>query len=369
MAGEMMESPVLADRADGAVPGFADRLAETLEQGYRRAVIVSLARRVAALLPGARANWFTASVSVLAMASWPYLADLALMFVAPDQAFDNVRSTLYVMSTTVVCVAMLTLAWSAWRHAGKLVAPFSDLIADSPERDQLIGWLRRRMRAPTQLLSAFAGAAASAVMLALTAVQPGDVVEPNAAVYLHNCWMGFLGGNTLYWLITVADLPPLRLRTYTRLRLAWIDPAGTFAIVRLCHCYVLVSAAMALGVVSIEAAAIVLAAQNPGPYLYAFLLGFPVLAAAIALYVGVQPYVTLSRMVRRHLDEVISPLMASAGSSSDALARVGRSEEDLKAYAYFATLRTLPIRTAAILQYVLGILASLIVYFLQQTLS
>ncbi|MEV1170504.1 hypothetical protein [Nonomuraea sp. NPDC049784] len=81
------------------------------------------------------------------------------------------------------------------------------------------------------------------------------------------------------------------------------------------------------------------------------------LAAAVALYVDVQPFVTLSRMVRRHHDEVISPLMVPAGSPSDALARVGRSEEDLKAYAYFGTL---PIRTAAILQYVLGILASLI---------
>ncbi|WP_433432663.1 hypothetical protein [Nonomuraea sp. CA-141351] len=364
----MVESPVLADRADGVVPGFADRLAETLEQGYRRAMIVSLARRMAALLPGARVNWFTASVSVLAMASWPYLADLALVFVAPDQAFDNVPTTVYIMSTTVVCAAMLALAWGAWRHAEKLVAPLGDLVADSPEREKLIGWLHRWMRVSGQLLSAFAGAAVSTMMLVLTALQPGDAIEPNAAVYLHNCWMGFLGGNTLYWLITVADLP-LRLRTYTQLRLAWIDPAGTSAIVRLCHCYALVSAAMALGVVSIEAAAIVLASQNSGPYLDAFLLGFPVLAAGIALYVGVQPYVTLSRMVRRHLDEVISPLMAPAGSPSDALARVGWSEEDLKAYAHFGTLRTLPIRTAAILQYVLGILASLIVYFLQQTLS
>ncbi|TMR24449.1 hypothetical protein ETD86_04790 [Nonomuraea turkmeniaca] len=368
MASEMVESPVRADRAGQAVPGFADRLAATLEQGYRRAMVVSLARRVAALLPGARANWFTASVSVLAMASWPYLADLVLVFVAPDQVFGSVRSTLYVMSTTVVCVVMLALAWSAWRHAEKLVAPLSDLVADSPERDQLIGWLRRRMRVPGQLLCALAGAAVSTGMLVLTALQPGDVVEPNAAVYLHNCWMGFLGGNTLYWLITVADLP-LRLRTYTQLRLAWIDPAGTFAIVRLCHCYALVSMAMAVGVVSIEAAAIVLADQNSGPYLDAFLLGFPVLAAAIALYVGVQPYVTLSRMVRRHLDEVISPLMAPAGSPSDALARAGSSEEDLKVYTYFGTLRTLPIRTAAIMQYVLGILASLIVYFLQQILA
>lgn len=237
---------------------------------------------------------------------------------------------LLILPTTAVCVAMLAVSWSAWKRAGKLVAPLSDPVADSPEREQLIGWLRRRTRVPGQLLCAFTGVAVSALLLTLTALQPGDVVEPNAVVYLRTCWMSSLGGNTLYWLITVADLP-LRLRTFTRLRLAWINPAGTFAIVRLCHCYTLVSAALALGVVSTEAAAIVLAAQNPGLYLRSFLLGSPALAAANALYVGVQPYVTLSRIVRRHLDELISPLLAPANSPSDALARVGGSEEDLKA--------------------------------------
>ncbi|MBF8186214.1 hypothetical protein ITP53_10735 [Nonomuraea sp. K274] len=368
MAGDTVEAPVRPDRTDETVPDFADRLAETLAQGYRRALIVWLARRVAVLLSSTRTNWLAASVSVLAMASWPYLVDLALAFIAPEQSLHGPRTSLYSVAATLFCVIALALAWGAWTHAEKLVAPLADLVADSPEREDLILWLRRRMRLRGQLLCAFAGAASSAPILVLTSMQPGDVIEPNAAVYLHTCWLGFLGGITLYWLITVADLP-LRLRKYTRLRLAWIDPARTFAIVRLCHCYALVSAAMALGVVTIEVAAIVLAYQNPGPYLNAFLLGFPVVAAAIALYVGVQPYVTLSRMVRRHLDEVISPLMAPSDGPPDALTRLGDSEQDINAYTYFAALRTLPIRTAAILQYVTGILASLIVYFLQQSLS
>ncbi|MFI7616622.1 hypothetical protein ACIBP6_35885 [Nonomuraea terrae] len=368
MSGDTMEAPVRPDRTDGNAPAFADRLAETLARGYRQALIVWLARRVAVLLSRTRTNWFTASVSVLAMASWPYLVDLVLVFVAPDQAFHNTRTTLYTVAATLVCVTALALAWGAWKHAEKLVAPLADLVADSPEREDLIRWLDRRLRLRRQLLCAFAGVVVSAPILVLTAVQPGDVIEPNAAVYVHTCWLGFLGGITLYWLITVADLP-LRLRKYTGLRLAWIDPARTFAIVRLCHCYALVSVAMALGVVTIEAAAIVLGYQNPGPYLHAFLLGFPVVAAGIALYVGVQPYVTLSRMVRRHLDEVISPLMAPSDTPSDALTRHGDSEADVTAYTYFAALRTLPIRTSAILQYVAGILASLIVYFVQQTIS
>ncbi|WP_146615519.1 hypothetical protein [Nonomuraea aridisoli] len=368
MSGDTVEVPVRPDRAEGVVPDYAGRLAEALARGYREALIVWLARRVAVLLSRTRVNWFTASVSVLVMASWPYLVDLVLVFVAPDQAFHNTRTTLYTVAATLVCVTALGLAWGAWNHAEKLVAPLADLLADAPEREDLIRWLHRRLRARGQLLCAFAGAAVSASILVLTAVQPGDVIEPNAAVYVHTCWLGFLGGVTLYWLITVADLP-LRLRKYTRLRLAWIDPARTFAIVRLCHCYALVSAAMALGVVTIEAAAIVLAYQNPGPYLYAFLLGFPVVAAAIALYVGVQPYVTLSRMVRRHLDEVIAPLMAPSDPPSEALSRHGAAEADITAYTYFAALRTLPIRTSAILQYVAGILASLIVYFVQQSVS
>ena len=58
----------------------------------------------------------------------------------------------------------------------------------------------------------------------------------------------------------------------------------------------------------------------------------------------------LSRMVRRHLDEVISPLMVPSDGPSDALTRLGKSEDDIQAYTYFAALRTLPIRTATILQ-------------------
>jgi hypothetical protein len=305
---------------------------------------------------------------VLAMASWPYLVDLVLVFSAPGQGIRGPRTSLYSVAVTLACVAALALAWSAWRYAEKLVAPLADLLADSPEREELIRWLRRRMRLRGQLLCAFAGAALAALILVPSSLQSSEVIEPNAAVYLHTCWLGFLGGITLYWLITVADLP-LRLNRYTGLRLAWIDPARTFAIVRLCHCYARVSVALALGVVTIEAAAIVLADQNPGPYLRAFLLGFPVLAAAIALYVGVQPYVTLSRLVRRHLDEVISPLMSPSDGPADTLSRLGDSEHDITAYAYFTGLRTLPIRTAAILQYVTGILASLIVYFLQEIFS
>jgi hypothetical protein len=49
--------------------------------------------------------------------------------------------------------------------------------------------------------------------------------------------------------------------------------------------------------------------------------------------------------------------------------RLNKSEEQLKAYSYYSSLPALPIKTANILQYVAGILASLIVFFFQQSLS
>jgi hypothetical protein len=41
-------------------------------------------------------------------------------------------------------------------------------------------------------------------------------------------------------------------------------------------------------------------------------------------------------------------------------------KDTLETYKHFTTLRTLPIRTWAIMQYAAGILASLIILFLQQ---
>src|SRR5262249_34683160 len=155
---------------------------------------------------------------------------------------------LWTASATLTAFLMLTFSWSAWGYASRLVVPLADLVGTSPQRRELVAWLSRRMKLGGQLLASFGGIAISYAFVLLTSMQPTSSMDPTLALYIHVGWLGFLGGNTLYWLITFADLP-LRIRKYEKLRLAWIDPARTPAIVHLCRCYALVSGAMALGVI------------------------------------------------------------------------------------------------------------------------
>jgi hypothetical protein len=364
MSSEPLDGLIAADRSDVHESSYIGQLFDVLESGYRKVFIVWLSRSLSA----AKTSRLAAAISVLLVATWPYVVDLLLLVVAPSQTLRGGQELMWTGSVTLTALLMLAFAWSAWSYAKRLVVPLGQLLGDSPQRGELLVWLRRRMSFGWQLLSSLCGVAIACALVVFTSLQPTSSMESTVALYVHAGWSGFLGGNALYWLITFADLP-LRIRHFSGLRFSWIDPARTPAMVHLCRCYALVSAAMGVGLIGTELTGVILAAQNPGMALSLFIISFPVVGAGIALYVGVQPYVTLARIVRHHLDDILLPLLEPDTHAHDSWVRLNKSEEQLKAYSYYSSLPALPIKTANILQYVAGILASLIVFFFQQSLS
>ncbi|SEG88075.1 hypothetical protein SAMN04489712_12170 [Thermomonospora echinospora] len=358
-----------ADRR--AVPEAADDCGHQLRgfvaRGRSRVLVVVLARLVAGGLPGP-VNWAAATVSVLVMGAWPYLLALLSWAVQGTDPLHGGTGHLFALATTLTCVAMLALGWTAWQWAPSLADCTAQLLAPSPQRDDFIGWLRGRLRLLPQLSACGAGAGAAALLVFALSHQHGDALPAGVWTYLIAAWTGLMGGEVVYWLYTIAEVP-LRLYRCEGLQMTWIDPAHTPAVVQLCRVYARVAVCMALGVLLVELSTLAVTGDRPGPLMQGFAIGLPVFAAVTAIHVGIQPYVTLSRLVRRHIDHIVNPLMAQVTHPPGDLLPHPELDRAFAVYAHFRALRHLPIRTATLLQYVTGILASLIVFFVQRLLA
>jgi hypothetical protein len=330
--------------------GYTAALAETMRRGHRRAVVVALGRVRVRRVPDA--------VAVLAVAAWPYLLELLALPFTPDSARLGPKGHLFGVMQAAICGVMLMLARLGWSLAENAVPSVAALLASSPDRQGFADWFARTLRLPRQLVPAAAG-----VVFTLIPTYLAFSTQP--LVYLPAAWTGFLGGNVLYWLFTNANVP-LRIRRCRTLRLSWIDPAHIPGIVDLCKSYAIVSAGVGLGVLLTEASAVSLAGGIHGELFSLFVYGFPIFAAFTALYVGALPFVVLGRIVRGYQKQTYRSLMRQIADPPEELTHRPELKDTLETYKHFTTLRTLPIRTWAIMQYVAGIIASLVVLFIQQ---
>lgn len=343
---------------------IAAELHRFAEQGRTRVVVVLLARSVARLLPGPITP-LTATSSVLVMACWPHLLAFLLGGILEDNPLRGTTGGLLVLSATVTSALMLGLGWFAWRWTAALAENVADLLAASAERREFLAWLHARCGASPQLAAGSAGAGLTALLVYAMSHQHTGSVSVSVWIYICCAWTGFIGGGVLYWLYTLAEVP-LRLHRCRDLQMAWMDPAHTPAVVQLCRVYARVAAATALGVLVAELSTLAVTGDRPGPLMQAFFIGFPVLAVFTALYVGVQPYITLAHLVRRHIDTIVDPLMAQTHRPPGHLLLSEDLTGAFQAYTHFRTLRRLPVKTAPLLQYVTGIMASLAVFFVQR---
>ncbi|GAA3197491.1 hypothetical protein [Actinocorallia longicatena] len=348
---DFLHELAVADEIGCPVPQreqYATELSGILRLGRRRALVVRLAD-----LP--RPAW-------IALAAWPYPLGMALH---PTGAAD---AHLYGGGQGLVCLMMLGLARLGWTVAEKHAPEVADILAASPDRDSFAGWLLRNQRLWPQSAAAVLGALVS---LLAAYVSGGDSSSvPGPVLYPAALWTGLLGGNVLYWLFVAANTP-IHIRYSRDLRLSLIDPACTPGIVALCKCYVLVSAGAALGLVVVELNALPLAPDDmddttPLTFLAAYVI--PATAGFLSLHLGAQPFITLSRTVRHYQKQVAAPLIARIADPPAALVLHPGLQTTHDTYKLLRTQRTLPVKTWAVLQYVTGILATLIAYFLQQIL-
>jgi hypothetical protein len=368
-AGDILSGLAAADqrrRAHAAEQIPADRvdLNEFAEQGRSRAVAVVLARLFTLALPG-RFRLVTAALSVALMGAWPCLIALIAAGALGNNPLRGTTGLLFSLATSAICVTMLASGWTAWRWTAQLADSLSELLATSPDRGRFVSWLTGRFHLPAQLAACAAGAVLSMGFVYAVSHQQTDSVSVSVWIYLIAAWTGVVGGDVVYWLYTLAEIP-LRLHRCDDLQMAWIDPAHTPAVVQLCRVTNRVAASVGLGVILVELSLLAVTSDHPGRLMKMFVFGFPVFAVVTALYVGVQPYITLSHLVRHHIDHIIDPLMAQMAHPPGELLQRDDLEGAFRAYSHFRTLRRLPIKTTSVLQYVTGILASLIVYLVQQ---
>lgn len=368
-AGDILSRLRAVDQRGGArvVEQSEADLYEFVERGRSRVLAVLLARLIAVALPGP-VRPVTAALSVVVMGMWPFLIALAAAAGPAANPLRGATGLLFSLATSVVCVVMLASAWTAWRWTAQLAGSISDLLAVSPDRGSFVAWLTGRLRPLTQLVACAGGAGLAVGMVYAVSHQQADSVSVSVWIYLISAWTGVIGGDVVYWLYTAAEIPP-RLHRFEALQMAWIDPAHTPAVVQLCRVYNRVAAGTGLGVILIELCLLAVTSDQPGRPMAMFVVGFPLFAVATALYVGVQPYITLSHLVRKHIDTIVDPLMAQMAHPPGELLLHKDLEGAFRSYGHFRTLRRLPVKTALLLQYVTGVFASLIVYLIQQWVS
>ncbi|MFG2001903.1 hypothetical protein ACGFNU_22395 [Spirillospora sp. NPDC048911] len=346
---------------------FAHDLCTVMRQGYDRVLLLRLARPVP-VRGGPR--WTAArAMALLALtASWPYAVNLAARFFVPDATFHSVRGHLYGGLLSLTSALMLAMAWAGWRYGERSAPAVAEMLCVSPDRHDLRRWLAGTLGVTRQVVCGLAGMTAGTVGAYIDLSRPGGNTPAYVLAYLPAMWTGFLGGGVLYW-VTIAALAPHRLRRCRNLRLTWMDPAHTPGIVRLCACFALIAAGLGFGVITLELAAVATTAQNAPLSLRLFVYGFPIGAVLLALYAAVLPFVMLSRVVRAYQAEALGTLMTPVAAPPERLLLDKGLKEAAEAYRTLRAQRTLPVRTWAILQYVTGIVASLIIFFIQQALK
>lgn len=366
LIGELLQSNGRERNADDYA-SVVRELHEALDTGHRRVPLLALPALPQRVLPlrGAR---LSRMAGIIIAGAWPFLLNAILFAVAPAIAYHDPHTLLYAGVEVAIAIAMLTLAFACWRFAEGLIPDIADLLTSSPERHSLAAWINRRTRVLPQVVTALIGFVSCMLLITAVVRSPHHGVDAGPSLYAMVGWLGALGGCTIYWLYVVAGIPR-QLYRCSGLRLAWFDPAHTPAIVKLCRMYGLVAAGMFFGVIATEFAAIIVVGEHASAALRLIVFGFPVFAAVTALYVGAQPYLFLYLIVRERIDLTVSPLLTRHGSPPPGLLALDDFEQGAIAYTHFRGLRRLPVRMGVVVQYMTGILGSLIVYFLQQLLS
>ncbi|KAB2352685.1 hypothetical protein [Actinomadura rudentiformis] len=366
-AGKALVAADLASCAPGERSLFVHDVCSMIRQGYDRVVLLRLARPVP-MREGPRPTAVRAVLLLALTSGWPYGLNVVAGSFSSDMALHGPRGHLYGALLSLSCALMLTMAWVGWRYAERNAPPVAELLCASPDRDDIVRWLDRCQGRGRQIACGLAGAVIGVVGAFVDLNRSGGHDVSFLLAYLPAMWTGFLGGGVLYW-VTVTAWVPHKLRRCRNLRLTWMDPAHTPGIERLCTCFALVAAGLGFGVITIELSAVAAAADDPPLALRLFLYGFPVGAALLALYAAVLPFVTLSKVVRAYHVEALGTLMTPVAAPPERLLLDKELKEAAEAYRALRSQRTLPVRTWAILQYVTGIVASLIIFFIQQALK
>lgn len=334
-----------AARREGDVVVGRSRISSLLERGHRVIPVVAIPRVLVARLERLRVPRPVAVAMVVA-GQWPTLLNELLTVVAPSQGVTTGASRVWLLICGALCSLMLLSARSGWRRvsaAGDLV---HEMVDESPDRAVTIErWLWRAL-SPARQLGVCLLAAVLCVAL-LIGVRPALLpdISVGLASYLMVGWLGFLGGNVMYWLCVMGDLPR-RIRRCRPVTLMRHDPAMTPGLIALCDGYIFVASAMSLGILVTEITALVLPNRTDSALLRDMVLFFPVFAGLIALWAAIQPFLPIYLLAREVKREMLLDLSAEVAASGPQT-----HNRMLELYFHIRSASLLPINTATVVQY------------------
>lgn len=333
-----------ARREIDAVVGRS-RISSLLERGHRVIPVVVIPRLLAVRFERLRIPRPVAAAVVVA-SQWPTLLNELLNVVAPSQGVATATSRMWLLICGALCALMLVSAGSGWRRVSAAGDLIHEMVAESPGRVVIIEhWLRRSL-SPARQVGMCLLAAALSVML-LIGVRPALLpdIPVGPACYLMVGWLGFLGGNVMYWLCVMGGLPR-RIRRCRPVTLVRHDPAMTPGLIALCDGYIFVASAMSLGILVTEITALMLPNRTDSELLRNVVLFFPVFAGLIALWAAIQPFLPIYLLAREVKREMLLDLSAEVAASGPQT-----HNRMLELYFHIRSASLLPINTATVVQY------------------
>lgn len=347
------------------LPGESAETLVVARLGYTAVPAVVAARFVATRLRRPITVW-TALTSILVAALWPLLLNFVVLMAAPRLAMwgnggSRTQWPVHVV-LAMVNIAMLSAGWFGWRMFVRAVPDIDDMIVAAPDRQRLLGWLRRRLRWQPQVIFAGGLVVVCTVVRVVHGTQ-GSGHQPPLMSHLVVGWTIFLAGSVLYWIYSWAEAPT-RLYHCRRIKLLWYDCARTPGIVKARQIYSFIALALGVGVVAAELISYFSAAFHDSAFPAEFWDVQPFVLALTALYAGAQPFYVLALIARRGRNTALRQIgheldKFTPGQLADPAAR-----NLLQSYVQVGSVSAWPLTAASATQYVAAVVGSLAAYAL-----
>jgi hypothetical protein len=316
------------------------RFGTLLERGYAVVPVLAVPAFVTARLPGRRLL-----VTAVLLGFWPVVLNEV-----PGLGVSAWSARMWLGLCGVLAILLVLSAEGGWRRLGEAWAHLEEMIPASPARSVLIErWMARLLTRRAQYACAVPVAAGVVVLLHLVrpALAPDVPVGPMS--YVMVAWVGFLGGNVVYWLCAMGALPR-RLRRCGPVRLLRHDPAMTPGLVAMADGYLYVAGTMGMGVLVTEVLALMLPNRSDSSLLSGVVFWFPILAGAIALWAAIQPFFPIYQIARTTWRQTLRELSPEVEN---------RDPVTTELYYHVRGVSLLPINTSTIVQYCAAILGVL----------
>jgi len=260
---------------------------------------------------------------------------------------------------------MLAAALAAWSFAAGRMVEIDAMLREPADCKVLCGWLATAMSKRRQLVLPLVGMVGGPLYLfAISSHLAAAGVSVAIPSYLLVAWLGFIGGNVVYWLWVATEIPRF-LHLSSNLALRWHDPAATPGLRLLVDGYSISAIFLLAGIMSLAALAFVPSSLLRVPAASTVLIGVFAIGVASSVRVAVVPFYWIWVIVSHHKRRTLERICERLSSLDDIFDPRKAMDDDqlLRLYEHVARSPALPFNTSVTVQYGAA-LAGAIVAFL-----